>query len=122
MAQVPPDPSGSAVAAPADPAVEPAPFEADAVPLGTPAGAQVAAPDRAGWITHRLQTLGAAWYRLETAGAVGEMFRFQCKMTSPTNPNYVRYFEATSGEPLRAMQHVLDQVDAWMAARETLRR
>ncbi len=74
-----------------------------------------------GWIQHRLQTLGAAHYRLETAGPRGEMFRFQCKMASPTNPNYVRYFEATASEPQRAMQHVLDQVDAWMAARGTTR-
>jgi hypothetical protein len=72
-------------------------------------------PDVLGWIQHRLQTLGATYYRLETAGPRGEMFRFQCKMTSPTNPNYVRYFEATASEPQRAMQHVLDQVDAWIA-------
>jgi hypothetical protein len=70
--------------------------------------------DVLGWIEHRLQTLGAAYYRLETAGVRGEMFRFHCKMTSSTNPNYVRYFEATSSEPQRAMQHVLDQVDAWV--------
>jgi hypothetical protein len=81
-----------------------------------PAAPPVAqAPDVLGWIQHRLQTLGATYYRLETAGPRGEMFRFQCKMTSPTNPNYVRYFEATASEPQRAMQHVLDQVDAWIA-------
>jgi hypothetical protein len=67
------------------------------------------------WIRHRLETLGAVYYRLETAGPRGEMYRFQCKMVSPVNPNYVRYFEATAGEPQRAMQHVLDQVDAWVS-------
>ncbi len=106
-----------------DPQTRPASFEAAVAPEPSLPPVQTPAPDvpvadRVGWIQHRLQTLGAAWYRLETAGGTGEMFRFQCKMTSPTNPNYVRYFEATSGEPVRSMQHVLDQIDAWVASRE----
>lgn len=104
-----------------DPEVRPAAYSAE-----TPQFSSKAAPsepaDRAGWIQHRLQTLGADWYRLESFVAGGETFRFQCKMGSPTNPNYVRYFEATSPEPLRAMQHVLDQVDAWVVGRDVTRR
>lgn len=65
----------------------------------------------------RLQTLGAIFFRLETTGPSGDTFRFHCKMVSPANPNYVRYFEATSGDPLRAVQHVLDQVELWSAGR-----
>lgn len=101
-----------------DPAVRPASYSSETPQI--PGGAPPA--DRAGWIQHRLQTLGADWYRLESLAGDGETFRFQCKMGSPTNPNYVRYFEATSPEPLRAMQHVLDQVDAWVVNRDTPRR
>lgn len=114
-------PSSPAPAPRVDPQVQPAAYAAEATPL-EPAAPPADAPDRMGWIRHRLETLGADRYRLETAGTNGEMFRFVCKMISPTNPNYVRYFEATSGEPLRAMQHVLDQVDAWMAKGDSSRR
>jgi hypothetical protein len=113
-----PDPAASPTRI--DPQVQPAVYVAEAEPASPVPPPD--SPDRMGWIQHRLQTLGAAFYRLETAGSAGEMFRFHCKMTSRTNPNYVRYFEATSSEPLRAMQHVLDQVDAWMTKGESLRR
>ena len=118
------DPGENQPAAPVGlPKVDPQVQPADYVAEGTErSGPPAEAPDRMGWIRHRLETLGAEHYRLETAGAAGEMYRFQCKMISPTNPNYVRYFEATSGEPLRAMQHVLDQVDAWIAKGESPRR
>jgi hypothetical protein len=99
-----------------DPLTRPAGYLSE-IPAKPARSAPIAA-DRSEWIQHRLQTLGAAWYRLESLSAGGETYRFQCKMTSPANPNYVRYFEATSGEPLRSMQHVLDQIDAWVASRE----
>jgi hypothetical protein len=68
-------------------------------------------------VQQRLQALGAVHYRLETAGPRGEQFYFRCTMALSSNPNYHRYFEATDGDPLCAMQQVLAQVEAWRSGR-----
>jgi hypothetical protein len=89
-----------------------------AVYADPPAAAQASSPaadPRQAMIQQRLQATGALHYRLETAGSNGELFRFQCKMGLPNNPNYVSYFEATSSDATTAMQQVLDQVEAWRA-------
>lgn len=68
-------------------------------------------------IQNRLRALGATYYALETWGADGRAFRFQCRLAAGHNPNYHRHFEATDGEPLRAMRTVLEDVEAWKAGR-----
>jgi hypothetical protein len=68
-------------------------------------------------VQQRLQALGAVHYRLETAGPRGEQYYFRCTAALPSNPNYHRYFEATEGDPLRAMEQVLAQIEAWRSGR-----
>jgi hypothetical protein len=96
------------------PEATPAAF-ADPIPPQDPKPQPI---DRMEYMRERLKVLGAAYYRLETTDAASETFRFQCKMCSPANPNYVRYFEATASDPMRAVQHVLDQVEMWLNGRE----
>ncbi|MBI2823368.1 MAG: hypothetical protein HYX69_01610 [Planctomycetia bacterium] len=69
-------------------------------------------------IERRLRELGATYYLLETWGNTGQLYRFHCKMAIAGNPSYTRPFEATEGEPLRAMARVLDQVEQWRSARQ----
>jgi hypothetical protein len=69
------------------------------------------------WTQHRLRELGATYYLLETWGRNGELYRFHCKMAVAGNPDYTRHFEATDSDASRAMQQVLEQVEAWRAGR-----
>jgi len=85
-----------------------------------PAGAAPApggANDWFTWTQKRLRDLGATYYLLETWGRSGELFRFHCKMAVAGNPDYTRHFEATDSDASRAMQQVLEQVEAWRAGR-----
>lgn len=68
-------------------------------------------------IQQRLKALGAIHYSLETWGPQGEAYRFQCRMTAGHNPNYNRHFEATDVDPVRVMQTVLSDVEAWKSGR-----
>ncbi|MCE9608036.1 MAG: hypothetical protein K8U03_24385 [Planctomycetia bacterium] len=68
-------------------------------------------------IQSRLKALGATHYTLETWGASGNAFRFQCRMAAGHSADYTRQFEATDTDPLRTMQTVLDEVEAWKAGR-----
>jgi hypothetical protein len=65
------------------------------------------------WMQRRLRELGAIYYKLENGGPKGEMFRFQCQMAVPGSPNGVQPFEAIEGDPLKAMQRVVQQVETW---------
>ena len=69
------------------------------------------------WTQQRLRELGATYYLLETWGRNGELYRFHCKMAVAGNPDYTRHFEATDSDASRAMQQVLEQVEAWRAGR-----
>ena len=62
-------------------------------------------------------SIGATYYLLETWGRNGELYRFHCKMAVAGNPDYTRHFEATDSDASRAMQQVLEQVEAWRAGR-----
>lgn len=64
-------------------------------------------------LQHRLQTLGATYYRLETWGDESPQFRFFCKMTLAGDASCVRCFEASQADPLQAMRQVLREVEAW---------
>jgi hypothetical protein len=61
----------------------------------------------------RLRELGANYYLLEAWGVEGGLFRFHCKMGVAGNAETNRQFEATDPDPLRAMERVLAQVEAW---------
>ena len=76
------------------------------------------APSTAGaflGIQERLRGLGATYYRLESWGSQQPLFRFQCEMALDESPHLTRHFEATDGDPLRAMSKVLAEVEAWKA-------
>lgn len=60
----------------------------------------------------RLRELGATYWLLETWGARGELFRFHCKVSVSGNEGS-RPFEATDADPVRAMQQVQQQIEAW---------
>ena len=80
---------------------------------GSPAGSG----DQFSHIQSRLKALGATHYTLETWGTGGNSFRFQCRMAAGHSADYTRQFEATDTDPLRTMQTVLDEVEAWKAGR-----
>ena len=63
---------------------------------------------------------GATYYLLEMWGPNADRYRFQCKMAIAGNSEHgpQRFFQATSTEPLRAMQDVLDQVEQWRGGRQ----
>jgi hypothetical protein len=63
----------------------------------------------------KLREYGATYYLLETWGNNGELFRFHCKMAIGKNSHYTRHFEATDRDALRAMNQVLERVEAWRA-------
>jgi hypothetical protein len=68
-------------------------------------------------IQQRLRDWGATYYRLETWGNAGQMYRFYCKMAIARSPSHTQYFEATANEPLQAMGKVLHDVEAWRTRR-----
>lgn len=68
-------------------------------------------------IQQRLRALGATHYALETWGAGGQLYRFQCQMAAGHNAAYTRRFEATDTDALRTMQIVLEEVEAWKSGR-----
>lgn len=92
-----------------------APPATAAQPVGhlAPAGSTASpATDQFAWVQWRLRELGAVHYVLETWGSEGRLFRFQCQVASPAAPAHApRHFEATDGDPLRAMMLVLEQVE-----------
>ncbi|HSG71687.1 MAG TPA: hypothetical protein VLA12_14795 [Planctomycetaceae bacterium] len=43
------------------------------------------------------------------------VFRFSCDYTPGNNPRITRRFEAEAGEPLKAVESVIEQVESWLA-------
>jgi hypothetical protein len=82
-----------------------------------PAAHLVPPTDRFSLMERKLKEAGATYYLLETWGNESEYYRFHCKMAIANNPAHTRPFEATDHDPLRAMQRVVEQVDAWRAGR-----
>lgn len=82
-----------------------------------PAEGSRAQPDPFTAMERKLREYGATYYLLETWGNDSQSFRFHCKMAIGNNPNYTRHFEATDHDALRAMQRVLERVEAWRAGR-----
>jgi hypothetical protein len=69
-------------------------------------------------VSRRLQELGAESIRLEAADVRGEQYRFACRVPLPESAVYSRPFEALAGDPAAAMEQVLAEVEAWLAARD----
>lgn len=93
------------------------PADEPARPATTPPSGGAGAADQFSHIQARLKALGAMHYTLETWGPGGNSFRFQCRMAAGHSADYTRQFEATDTDPLRTMQTVLDEVEAWKAGR-----
>lgn len=70
------------------------------------------APDPFAHVQHRLRELGAVYYKLETWGRTGQLYRFQCEMAVEGHPQMRQHFEATEVDALRAMENVVRQVEA----------
>jgi hypothetical protein len=70
-------------------------------------------------IQSRLQELGVDYYVLEQFGDADGQYRFHCRMTIPGTVVYLRPFEATSEDPMVAMEQVLMEVEQWSARRES---
>jgi hypothetical protein len=95
-------------------------------------GPSADARDRFKGLERRLRELGATYYRLETWGDGGELYRFQCQLefsgNAPSNgppangapfngapPN--RQFEATDRDAFQAMARVVHDVEDWRTGR-----
>ena len=70
-------------------------------------------------IQARLQELGVDYYVLEQLHDNDRRYRFHCRMSIPGTVVYLRPFEATSEDPIVAMEQVLMDVEEWSARRET---
>ncbi len=64
-------------------------------------------------IERRLRGLGATYYLLETWGNAGQMYRFHCKVSVPSDASQTQHFDATHSDPLQAMHKVLEQVEQY---------
>ena len=73
---------------------------------------------RASWkaAVARLNALGIRDYQLQPGEREGE-FHFSCRFVSRTNPRVMQRFEAEAGEPLEAVEQVLQQIDEWKERR-----
>jgi hypothetical protein len=77
---------------------------------------QPTAPPTLKQLHEELRHRGVTYSLLETmAGTVD--YRFHCKVAVAGNTRYTRHFEASSPDPLIAMQRVIGQIDAWQAGR-----
>ena len=94
------------------PRILPAP-EVESALAASPQGAE-----QFRYVQERLRQLGRTYFLLETWGTQQELYRAYCKVAVGGNANYTRHFEATHSDPLQAMLQVLQQVEAWRAARQ----
>jgi hypothetical protein len=79
-------------------------------------GRSAAAPLTWQTAVRRLNELEIRNFRLEP-GQQPEQFVFICSYTPQDNPRVSFRFEAEADEPLRAVEKVLAQIDAWLASR-----
>lgn len=74
-------------------------------------GAAAEGTDRFSGIEQRLRSYGATHYHLETWGARGELYRFQCQMPAASSGAASPSFEAVDSNALEAMQRVVQQIE-----------
>jgi hypothetical protein len=63
-------------------------------------------------IEKQLKRLGATYYALELWGNEQETYRFHCRVAYDEQAHSTRHFEATSTDPITAMEKVLCYVEA----------
>lgn len=73
------------------------------------------ASDRFHFTQQRLRELGATYLRLQAFGRKADVYEFRCEFPMPRQPGYVKFFETTDSDPLRAMERVLADAEAWQA-------
>jgi hypothetical protein len=98
---------------------QPLPRAAAAQPVArNPSGGTRTATEPLTWqsAVRRLNDLEIRNFRLEP-GQKPEQFVFICSYTPQDNPRVSYRFEAEADEPLRAVEKVLTQIDAWLAGR-----
>jgi hypothetical protein len=71
------------------------------------------------YVQDRLRQLGATYYLLESWGEQRREYRFYCRMAVGGNSQYTRSFWSIDNDPFRAMNQVLDQVEAWRNGRSS---
>ncbi len=62
----------------------------------------------------RLRQLGASYYQLESWKNEAETYRFFCKIPIAGQEQFQAFY-ATSNDPVRAMNIVIQQIEAWQA-------
>ncbi len=70
----------------------------------------------------RLQDLGASYFCLEDTGLGGARYRFRCEFPLPGNSSYARPFETEDADPMVAIQTVVKEAEAWVAAQQAALR
>lgn len=70
----------------------------------------------------RLRAMGVKYYRLEPWGGDGAMFRCSCNVPFSPSGRATRHFDAMESSPSRALEAVIQQVEAWRAGRARVGR
>lgn len=65
----------------------------------------------------RLRALGVKYYRLEPWGGEGALYRCSCNVPLAPGGRASRHFDAIETAPSRALEAVVEQVEAWRARR-----
>jgi hypothetical protein len=103
-----PEPAGSLAARTDVRPLPPAPVAAAPVYSPAPVTARGASPEAS--LLAQVTARGAKYQVLQTWGETGE-WKFTCAIPNHQNPNIRRTYEARAGDPLSAIQAVLDQID-----------
>jgi hypothetical protein len=82
------------------------------VPVERPAGENALSDGE-----RRLRQLGATYYRLETWGGDGHLYRCSCNIAVNPGSRATRHFEAIEAAPSQAIGAVIKQVDTWRERR-----
>lgn len=67
----------------------------------------------------QLRQLGATYFRLETWGVEGNLYRCSCNVALKPGSRATRHFQAIEAAPSQAIGAVIKQVDAWRARTQT---
>ena len=83
-------------------------------PTACPSGSAASLSNNQLWnVLDRLQKLGATYFVLEPCGDEKREFRFLCRMAIGGNPRVTKLFWCFDGDPMKAMNQVLKQVEEW---------
>jgi hypothetical protein len=71
--------------------------------------------ERLGDLFRRLHDRGALVMQLEKQPGDSPTHRFRCELPLPHAPRYRRFFQAYDTDPMRAVERVLAEVEAWQS-------